>query len=82
MCTNGACVDGHHDLNGSSFDGCEYACVPSGDEVCNGVDDDCNGTVDVGAEECVVFYRPRDTHRRIWLQAVPVQPLTVDLSIG
>ncbi len=56
-CTAGECVfdsdgceDGFHDINGVPDDGCEYTCTPAdpADEVCNGRDDDCDGTVDEG----------------------------------
>ncbi len=39
-----ACAAGWHDLDGEP--GCEYECTVVGAEACNGVDDDCNGTVD------------------------------------
>ena len=34
------------DQNGDPADGCEYACTPNGPEVCDGVDNDCNGLID------------------------------------
>jgi hypothetical protein len=40
------CATGHWNLDGDVDDGCEYACVKSGDEVCNGIDDDCDGARD------------------------------------
>jgi hypothetical protein len=43
------CDAGHSDLNGDPMDGCEEYCTPSADpteNVCNGVDDDCDGRVD------------------------------------
>ena len=45
-----ACPAGQVDLNGAPGDGCEYACTRAspGVEVCNGLDDDCNGEVDEG----------------------------------
>jgi hypothetical protein len=46
-CTRGDCDEGYVDLNGDSQDGCEYSCTLSGAaDVCNGVDDDCDGHVD------------------------------------
>ncbi|MBA3542760.1 MAG: SUMF1/EgtB/PvdO family nonheme iron enzyme [Deltaproteobacteria bacterium] len=58
-CAAGACViascqPGWHNLNGDPGDGCEYGgptgmgCFIQGAEVCNGDDDDCNGTTDLG----------------------------------
>ena len=39
------CADGWFDLDGEP--GCEYACTWTSDvEICNGVDDDCNGAAD------------------------------------
>jgi len=43
----GGCEPGFHDINGTYEDGCEYACtVQSTQEICNQVDDDCDGQVD------------------------------------
>ncbi len=52
-CTNGkcrlvACLPGHHDIDTDPGNGCEYECVVTGDEICNGLDDDCNGLTDEG----------------------------------
>ncbi len=48
QCFVGGCVAGFVDANGDPTDGCEYACAPSGVEVCDGDDDDCDGRVDEG----------------------------------
>jgi hypothetical protein len=45
-CTIGSCVGGFVDQNGGVADGCEYKCTPSGIEICDGLDNDCNGQVD------------------------------------
>jgi hypothetical protein len=47
-CAIDTCQPGYHDLNGQVADGCEYACSPSnnGVEICDLVDNDCNGVVD------------------------------------
>jgi MYXO-CTERM domain-containing protein len=42
------CLEGSIDLDGVAANGCEHVCVTTGPESCNGVDDDCNGTVDDG----------------------------------
>jgi hypothetical protein len=48
------CPPGMHDLNGNPTDGCEYACsvTNGGVEACDGVDNDCDGTVDGISEPC------------------------------
>jgi hypothetical protein len=42
------CDANFFDINGTQADGCEYGCTPSngGVEICDLVDNDCNGTVD------------------------------------
>ncbi|MDB4960735.1 MAG: Myxococcales trans domain protein [Myxococcales bacterium] len=49
MCTfNPAtdCAAGFVDVNGVRIDGCEYQCTPTGMELCDGADNDCDGTAD------------------------------------
>ncbi len=48
VCQLQGCLAGNVDLDGVTANGCEYVCVPTGPESCNGMDDDCNGTVDDG----------------------------------
>ncbi|RLB55392.1 MAG: hypothetical protein DRJ42_06330 [Deltaproteobacteria bacterium] len=45
-CVMGGCNAGFVDLDGEPANGCEYACAPTGAELCNSVDDDCDGDVD------------------------------------
>jgi hypothetical protein len=56
-CTRGACDAGYVDLDASAANGCE--CKIAGAEVCNGVDDDCDGQVDEGvtvaASACTAY---------------------------
>ncbi|MCB9506287.1 MAG: hypothetical protein H6697_01320 [Myxococcales bacterium] len=51
-CVVASCAEGRYDVNGDYEDGCEYACTPNaasaGAELCNSVDDDCDGDVDEG----------------------------------
>ncbi len=52
-CVEGACVlgdcdGGFVDANGRADDGCEYACTPTGAEVCDGADNDCDTATDEG----------------------------------
>ncbi|MCB9554177.1 MAG: putative metal-binding motif-containing protein [bacterium] len=51
-CRIDACVGGFVDVDGEAGNGCEYACQPTrgGVEVCDGVDNDCNGVVDDGID--------------------------------
>lgn len=55
VCTKGDCVinacnSGFVDLNKDPKDGCEYVCTPTngGTEICDGLDNDCDGTPDDG----------------------------------
>ena len=59
-CAGGACVvaqclPGWNDANGDQNDGCEYACdlTEDGFEVCDGVDNDCDVSVDEGIDPAV-----------------------------
>ncbi len=45
-CTRVACNAGFVDLDGAAGNGCEYECDIRGAEVCNGLDDDCDGRTD------------------------------------
>jgi uncharacterized protein (TIGR03382 family) len=42
------CAPGYHDVDGKQLNGCEYQCTPTngGIEVCDAVDNDCNGIAD------------------------------------
>jgi hypothetical protein len=50
VCALAGCLPGFRDLNARADDGCEYPCHLSnnGIEVCDGLDNDCNGGVDDG----------------------------------
>jgi hypothetical protein len=50
-CTIGACDPGFIDLDGVASNGCEFGCTPTGDELCNLRDDDCDGRTDEGNPE-------------------------------
>jgi hypothetical protein len=53
-----ACSPGFYNLDGNAANGCEYACTFQGaTEVCNGRDDNCNGTVDEGVTAPANFCR-------------------------
>ena len=45
-CAISECEIGFHDLDGNPTNGCEYACLESGTEICDEVDNDCDGAID------------------------------------
>lgn len=47
-CSFAGCQAGYYNIDGLEANGCEYACVPTGAETCDGKDNDCNGLVDDG----------------------------------
>jgi hypothetical protein len=47
-CAIDRCAPGRVDSNDNPEDGCELACVSSGEEVCDGRDNDCDGEKDEG----------------------------------
>ncbi|MFC1482485.1 choice-of-anchor D domain-containing protein [Myxococcota bacterium] len=51
---NVLCPDGYYDIDGDPGNGCEYQCTVSngGIEICDGVDNDCNGETDEGCPDC------------------------------
>ncbi|MBN2493579.1 MAG: hypothetical protein JXR96_03215 [Deltaproteobacteria bacterium] len=51
-CVMGACEAGFWDLDGLAGNGCEYACTPSGEEICDSADNDCDGQVDEDLPGC------------------------------
>src|SRR6185436_7103894 len=46
VCTRGACEAGFVDANGLPSDGCECITSNGSVEICDGLDNDCNGMVD------------------------------------
>jgi len=40
------CTPGYIDRDGLQDSGCEFECTPTGVEICNGLDDDCDGMAD------------------------------------
>ena len=63
VCQIASCAPGHVDLNKDPSDGCEHACTPTnnGVEICDGLDNDCNGTPDDGIFcNCTSAQSPRE----------------------
>jgi formylglycine-generating enzyme required for sulfatase activity len=48
MCAPSGCTPGFVDVDGNPANGCEYQCTKTngGVEICDGLDNDCNGTID------------------------------------
>jgi hypothetical protein len=51
-CVLSGCMGGYYDANQIPDDGCECSRTVPPDEVCDGLDNDCNGTVDDGLSGC------------------------------
>ncbi len=47
-CVMGSCLAGYVNADGNPANGCEYRCDPTGSEICNGRDDDCDTRTDEG----------------------------------
>ena len=57
-CQLAGCNPGFRDRDGNPANGCEYACDFAGAEICNGRDDDCDGTVDESLTRPANFCNP------------------------
>ncbi len=53
-CTVAACLSGFVDHDGDPANGCEYQCTPTGPEVCDGIDNDCDRLVDAADPSLIV----------------------------
>ena len=48
QCVIQSCAQGYVDLDQKVENGCEYACVTTGVEICDGLDNDCDNQIDEG----------------------------------
>ncbi|MFH0901407.1 MAG: MopE-related protein, partial [Pseudomonadota bacterium] len=48
VCAIGSCLFGWVDLDKAKGNGCEYQCAATGSEICDHLDNDCDGAVDEG----------------------------------
>ena len=59
MCIIESCNEGHYDIDGNPYNGCEYECTKTADSESNaegncndGIDNDCNGRIDNDDPNC------------------------------
>jgi Notch-like protein len=53
-CTVTACLPGFVDEDGLPGNGCEYQCTPTGPEVCDGIDNDCDRDIDAADADLII----------------------------
>ena len=82
-CSPGACLPGYYDIDPAK-PGCEYKCTPSSPptEVCDGRDNDCNGTADDGSIGSAASHGCIRMHVSDVVQLYPRVPLNTPLYIS
>ena len=78
-CEMGPCHTGFVDLNGD-MNGCEYACKPTGPEVCDGADNDCDGLTDSADNNAAPLLAPQTNFCRTVGLCAGASPQCVQLA--